>query len=158
MYINSEFKTQFMCIRSDVFLELCELYPATHANLRELALHKREIYMHFLETVKQMKKNCIHSGVPRGIDSRRGQSRNRSKQFGKNAIQLSDDDSNKSVDKSEVKLDKENGDDDADVDIKKQFSSLQADEEEKEDEEKSDTSDLEIAKKKMCAILNEMGN
>ena len=67
-----------------MFLNLCELYPETKSNLKELSLHKREIYMHFLNVVKKMKDTIKHSGVPRGIDS------SRNKDNGRNMIQLSD--------------------------------------------------------------------
>ena len=40
--------TELMCVRKDVFLNLCELYPKTEENLKILSLEKRKIYMHYL--------------------------------------------------------------------------------------------------------------
>ena len=47
-FIPDEIKTSFMCCKKEMFLDLCELFPQTQQALRELSLHKRDIYMHFL--------------------------------------------------------------------------------------------------------------
>ena len=61
--------TMCMCCPKDVFLNLCEIYPNTHQSLIELAIMKRDIYMHYLDKVKESKKPMDASGVPHGIDS-----------------------------------------------------------------------------------------
>ena len=38
-----------------MFIDLCELYPKTHKRLKELALHKRDIYLHYMKAAKQIK-------------------------------------------------------------------------------------------------------
>ena len=58
-----------MCCPKDILLDLCELYPTTHQALIELAIQKRDIYMHFMNEVGRMKGITNQSGVPRGIDS-----------------------------------------------------------------------------------------
>lgn len=40
--------TALMCVRKDVFLNLCELYPKTEEALKVLSLEKRKLYMHYL--------------------------------------------------------------------------------------------------------------
>ena len=89
MYIPESVRTSFMCCKKEVFLDLCELFPVTGELLKELSLHKRDIYLHYLKTVKNMKETLKHSGVPRGIDSRAGLFR-KNKKFGRNVITLSD--------------------------------------------------------------------
>ena len=76
MFISDEIRTSFMCCRKDTFLDLCELYPETHVALKELSLYKREIYLHFLSTAKNVKDTLKSCGVPRGIDSRSSLMRN----------------------------------------------------------------------------------
>jgi len=43
-----------MCVSSDVFLNLCELYPDTSERLRTMALEKREVTLLFLSQVKKI--------------------------------------------------------------------------------------------------------
>ena len=87
-----------MCCKKEVFLDLCELYPETEEVLRELSLHKRDIYLHYLKTAKNMKETIKHSGVPRGIDSRAGLFRKQnSGALGRNVITLSDDEDDKAI-------------------------------------------------------------
>ena len=98
MFIPDGIRTSFMCCKRDVFLDLCELYPETEEALKELSLHKREIYLHYLKTAKNMKDTIKHSGVPRGIDSRSGLFRKKTAGGAGNArnlITLSDDEGDK---------------------------------------------------------------
>ena len=53
--IPEHLQTSLMCCKASFFTELCELYPKTHKRLRELALHKRDIYMHFMKKAKEIK-------------------------------------------------------------------------------------------------------
>ena len=39
--------TNFMCVDSEIFNQLCELYPETAQNLTDLAKEQREIVLHF---------------------------------------------------------------------------------------------------------------
>ena len=62
-------QSRFMCCRSEVFRDLCELYPETRERVKEMALLKRELYLHFRTAANEMRSS--HSGQPR-MDSPRG--------------------------------------------------------------------------------------
>lgn len=63
-----EHKTSLMVIHEDVFLPLCEMYPESANRMREMALVKREAYMHYRELIM---KRLMHrdAGEPRNIES-----------------------------------------------------------------------------------------
>ena len=60
-----------MCVDSEIFNYLCELYPETAQNLTDLAKEQREIILHFHKQA-QLVYAIDHAGVPIGLnDSRR---------------------------------------------------------------------------------------
>jgi hypothetical protein len=46
-------QTRFMCVDRKVFLNLCDLFPVTHENLRERGLQKR---LHYIKTMRMQDK------------------------------------------------------------------------------------------------------
>ena len=69
--------TALMCVRKEVLLNLCNLYPQTEQVLKVLSLEKRKLYMHYLGETLSLSAGPAQSGVPRTIDSREGASKRR---------------------------------------------------------------------------------
>ena len=55
-----------MCCRKDVVMRLCDLYPDTAEVVKDNAMCKRQLYLHFLKDVDEKE-----SGVPSALDSKR---------------------------------------------------------------------------------------
>ena len=69
---EDDFRTMFMCVKSEVFLNLCDLYPKTSEAMRKLALERRELTLFFLNQVNNSispQKSDMNSLMMSGIES-----------------------------------------------------------------------------------------
>ena len=53
---EEDLQTQFMCCHADVFHKLCDLYPVTRNRVMDIALLKRDIYLHFRDVANDLRK------------------------------------------------------------------------------------------------------
>ena len=63
-----------MCVNASVIENLCTLYPRTAEILRDMALLKREIILHYMEVNLTLRhEHAQTGGVPNGFISDDGQ-------------------------------------------------------------------------------------
>jgi len=58
------YPVNIMCVNIGIWENLCELYPETAEILRELALLKREIMLHYMEINQKLSFNRRQTGIP----------------------------------------------------------------------------------------------
>jgi hypothetical protein len=52
---NNENFCELMCVKAEVFTELCNLYPKSCANLKELSLKKHDLFISYMKKVERIK-------------------------------------------------------------------------------------------------------
>ena len=45
---------KLMCLKQNVFLDLCNLYPESCEMLKQVAIYRRSIFLHYMKKVKQV--------------------------------------------------------------------------------------------------------
>ena len=58
-----------MQVKSEKFHYLCELYPKTSEKLKELALIKREIVLHYMDHGLRLFQKMRSTGIPKSLQS-----------------------------------------------------------------------------------------
>ena len=56
-----------MGVKTETYDHLCQLYPKTAEALKDLALIKREIYLHYMETAISLDKGRSQTGIPASL-------------------------------------------------------------------------------------------
>lgn len=69
--LNSALKVNMMCINLDRWNDICELYPKTFDRLKDMAIVKREIILHYMEKSVEMDHDRGQTGIPATLSSRR---------------------------------------------------------------------------------------
>ena len=60
-------EVEMMGVWVDQYNNLCDLYPKTAAALKEIAIIKREIYLHYMETAIKLNSNRYATGIPSSL-------------------------------------------------------------------------------------------
>ena len=69
---DSNSTVNLMCVDQDVWHRICEMYPKTAENLKQAALLKREIILHYMERGLNLSAHRRVTGIPASIsDSQR---------------------------------------------------------------------------------------
>lgn len=69
--LASAMKVNLMCVSQDKWHQICELYPETYQRLKDQAIVKREIILHFMEKNIELDQIRNQTGIPAALSSRR---------------------------------------------------------------------------------------